>query len=334
MDGIDITRNNAYGDWRSNQGTIVATKPAGMTNVEFGKRMNEILEKTFGVHDAFLPPSEEDENANKQACYMEQHRIDGSNLNLPIQNMSRQEVFPGYTTFVDKGKWHEYEQRYGEIALVHSTINAASIPQILRTGLMSTSERLLFGNSEVGLSSVADLRLGGGESVFTCAVTANSLRTTEDEIGTYGGTLIVLKPELMDRTDMYAYGDDNFGRTDPITFDQRLTPEELLSQISEKGINQMSGNEQMFKHGIPVEAIAGISVSRQADKEKMIATLHADGITAVNGVIIEDFIHVTTCLSQVLDIAHGRPPRETRITNSAIDPNDLSQIDLDPFDII
>ena len=72
----------------------------------------------------------------------------------------------------------------------------------------------------------------------------------------------------------------------------------------------MTSNEQMFRTGIPVEAIAGVSVGSPEHREQLITSLHESGITEVNGVPVEDFVQIAGRLSQIIDVAHGRPPRE------------------------
>ena len=84
----------------------------------------------------------------------------------------------------------------------------------------------------------------------------------------------------------------------------------------------MTSNEQMFRTGIPVEAIAGVSVGSPEHRERLITSLHVSGITEVNGVLVEDFVQIAGRLSQIIDVAHGRPAREYKPPEPTYSGND------------
>lgn len=317
INGLEVTVARRDSNWRTLDGVVninlLEQNEDGtpVDNDELGRRADAAMRDLFGVEDAFSTPETVDEMEYKVNRYTWHHRIEnGQEAYVPIDKLVRQEVYPGYSTIVEPGKSKEYERKHGEIALVHQVQNDAVLPKLLRNGLMATHERFRRGVKAVGMSSEADLGTGGADSVFVRTVTEKSLKEGRDDESTYDNTVLVLKPELMDRTDWYAYASDQYGTTDPATFDTRLTPDGLLERLGEQGWGWMTSNEQMFRTGISVEAIAGVSVGSPEHREQLIASLHESGITEVNSVPVEDFVQIAGRLSQIIDVAHGRPPRE------------------------
>ena len=103
-----------------------------------------------------------------------------------------------------------------------------------------------------------------------------------------GYRLIIDEAEL-GRTDWYAYTGDNFGTTRPSTLHSRQGSEEFV-----KGQNRSfkSGNEIMFRQGIPTESIQKIRCSGDYERDKLLKAFRDAGITSVNGIPIEDFVEV------------------------------------------
>ena len=84
----------------------------------------------------------------------------------------------------------------------------------------------------------------------------------------------------------YFFNFDNFGRAGPAQFgDRKLIPEmkSTLRSLS-------SGNEMMFQHGIPVDALRGVVIPDAATRGRIIRQLREAGITKVNGKPIEEFV--------------------------------------------
>lgn len=327
--GLEVTVARRDSNWRALDGIVNISLPeqeqdgTPVGNDELGRRANAVIHDLLGVEDAFKSPDRLSETEYKVARYSWQHKIeDGAEAYVPVDKLVRQEVFPGYSTIVEPGKHEEYERRHGEFALIHQVSSDAVLPKLLRNGLMATHERFRRGVKAVGMSSEADLGTGGADSVFVRTVTEKSLKDGKDDESTYDNTVLVLKPELMDRTDWYAYAGDQYGTTDPSTFDTRLTPDGLLERLGEQGWGWMTSNEQMFRTGIPVEAIAGVSVGSPEHRERLITSLHVSGITEVNGVLVEDFVQIAGRLSQIIDVAHGRPAREYKPPEPTYSGND------------
>lgn len=316
--GLDVLIARRNSNWRALDGVVSINLPeqdtttdAPISNDELGRRADAVMRNLLNIEDAFISPDHMSEVKYKVARYAWHHKIeDGTGANIPVDKLVRQEVFPGYSTIVEPGKYEEYERRHGEYALTHYVSSDRMLPKILKNGLMATHERFRRGVKAIGMSSEADLSTGGADSVFVRTVTEQSLRGGSSDDSTYDNTIIILKPELMDRTDWYTYAQDQYGTTDPSVFDARLSPESLLAQLNRRGWRQMTANEQMFRTGIPIEAMAGVSVGSPEHREDLIKSLYESGITEVNGAPVEDFIKVAERLSQIIDIAHGRPPRK------------------------
>ena len=104
-----------------------------------------------------------------------------------------------------------------------------------------------------------------------------------------GYRLIIDEAEL-GRTDWYAYTGDNFGTTQPSTFHSRQGSEEFVRGQKE-GYYQ-SGNEIMFRQGIPATSIQKIRCPGERERSRLLQAFRNAGITEVNGVPIEDFVEV------------------------------------------
>jgi hypothetical protein len=150
--------------------------------------------------------------------------------------------------------------------------------------------------------------------VFVRSVTERSLRDDQDG-SIEDQAIVVIKPDVMDRTDWYAYAHDRYGSTDPRIFKDRLSPDQLLETLNDRGWNGSVRNEQMFRTGISTEAFAAIAVGTEEHKQNLVAMLQKQGITEVNGRPVDEFVQVAGRLSQIIDLAHGREPRALESPN-------------------
>ena len=199
--------------------------------------------------------------------------------------MDREEVFPGYTTLIERGKHEEYLRRYGEdVRAIHQLYigSAKSIYRILTQGLMCTTERYSRGVIKNGLSSTKDMETGGGDSVFT-RIASKAQR----ERGR--GTVVVFKPEVFDRTDWYSYGTDRYGSTSNDTFNGRLSPDTIFAKTTDPNGHYLSGNEQMFRTGIGARFVEHIEVDPHS-RDEIITELRSMGLEKIDGRTIEEII--------------------------------------------
>ena len=272
---------------RTALGLIKAEVPSNIEPELVEQSLRTILEEDLSIPSALSEVTRESEHNYKTARYKWQHVIDGELTPEQIAKadaLEYEEVFPGYTTLVEKGKHKEYIEQYGDEArathLLYSE-SFKSIYRVLTQGLMSTTERFSRGVIRSGMSSATDIDTGGADSVFTRITNSNHRKQIH-------GNLVVLKPEIFDRTDWYAYDSDNYGSTHEENFANRVTPEEAIAEVS-NGEDIVCSNEQMFRTGIGANFIESIIVS-PGNRNKYINWLKEKGMEKFDGRDIEDVI--------------------------------------------
>ena len=149
---------------------IVLNDGDQLTDEQIGEKINTILIKELDISSGLDAPDFLAEKEYKQARYKWHHKE--TELPEGIENrLMRQEVCPDYFTFVEKDKYKEY-QDIAPYAVYHSICDPAMLPRIIKSGgLLSTHERYRRGLIKDGMSSVGDMKTGGGDSVFTRIVT-------------------------------------------------------------------------------------------------------------------------------------------------------------------
>ena len=100
---------------------------------------------------------------------------------------------------------------------------------------------------------------------------------------------VVLKPEIFNRTDWYAYNVDSYGSTNEAHFAGRLAPEEIFQRTMGDLKHYSADNEQMFRTGIGVDYIEAIEVD-ELDRDELLEGLREKGLSEVNGRPIEEVI--------------------------------------------
>ena len=273
---------------RTAMGLVKVEVPSGTDPEATEQILGEILEKDLGIPDALGEVTEEAEREYKMARYKWQHVITGDLTPEQMdqaEKLHREEVFPGYTTLVERGKHEEYLGRYGEdIRAIHWLYmgSTKTIYQILTQGLMCTTERYSRGFMKNGMSSIDDMRTGGADSVFTRI--ANKSRRGEMD-----GAVVVFKPEVFDRTDWYSYSYDKFGSTDDESFARRFSPDAIFTELTTPQDYDLSNNEQMFRTGIGAGFIESIEVD-SSSRDEIIAELRSMGLEEINGRPIEEVV--------------------------------------------
>lgn len=284
--------NQGDGHIKTANGLVRVEAPIDMDAITMQKILSKIMQEDFDIPDALSPVSEQSMEEYKIARYKWQYNI--ANQLTPEQtetakSLEYAEVFPGYTTLVEKGKHQEYLTKYGkEIRAVHynKSKDVESLYHILTKGLMSTTERYSRGVIRSGLSSDGDMNSGGADSVFT-RILENPDNNITGGINS-GNYMIVLKPEIFDRTDWYSYSEDRFGSTDKRVFWGRLSPDEILSKITTEHFCLL--NEQMFRTGIGANYIESIRVGGSQSRQEIIAKLQSMGLEKVGDKSLEEII--------------------------------------------
>lgn len=273
---------------RTAMGLVKVEVPSGTDPEATEQILGEILEKDLGIPDALGEVSEESEREYKMARYKWQHVITGDLTPEQMEQaekLHREEVFPGYTTLVERGKHEEYLGRYGEdIRAIHHLLtgNAKSIYRILTQGLMCTTERYTRGVMKNGMSSIIDIDTGGADSVFTRVA-------NEAQRGKMNGAVVVFKPEVFDRTDWYSYNSDSYGSTEDSDFVRRLSPDTVFDNTTNPNSYYSSCNEQMFRTGIGAGFVESIEVDFNS-RYGIITELRSMGLEEINGKPIEEVV--------------------------------------------
>lgn len=286
-DGVISRKRNTSNLVRAAIGLVQMEVPKAMDEATAQQAMDEIFRQDLGVEDALGEVSETAERAYKIARLKWQYKLedlDAEQLEC-AEKLTRREVFPGYSTFVESGKHNEYLAKYGEdVRAVHmlNSMSVDSVYRVLTTGLMSTTERFSRGVVKNGISSVLDIDSGGADNVFTRIMNA-------EQRGKIQNHAVVLKPEIFDRTDWYAYNVDSYGSTNEAHFAGRLAPEEIFQRTMGDLKHYSADNEQMFRTGIGADYIEAIEVD-ELDRDELLEGLREKGLSEVNGRPIEEVI--------------------------------------------
>ena len=210
-------------------------------------------------------------------------------LTKRVGNLVTQTAFDGYSTVVEQGISKEYSK--AGLRYVWAGVNSddAVVSILQGKGFMSTNTRSLAGMDFTGASPESDMGTGGSDSVFT-RIGVQMKKGSQprfDNCYMGGGYRIIISPEVMERTDWYAYDHDNYGSTSDLA--SRSTPLDFINSMATK---YRSGNEIMFRRGIPKEQFTGIVCPSDVKRAKLLDKLKKAGITKVNGVPIQDFVRV------------------------------------------
>ena len=286
-DGVISRKRNTSNLVRAAIGLVQMEVPKAMDETVAQQTLDEIFRQDLGVEDALGEVSERAERDYKIARLKWQYKLE--NLDAEqlerAEKLTRREVFSGYSTYVEDGKHEEYLAKYGEdIRAVHmlNSMSVDSVYRVLTTGLMSTTERFSRGVVKNGISSVLDIDSGGADNVFTRIMNAEQRSKIQNHA-------VVLKPEIFDRTDWYAYNVDSYGSTNEAHFAGRLAPEEIFQRTMGDLKHYSADNEQMFRTGIGVDYIEAIEVD-ELDRDELLEGLREKEISEVNGRPIEEVI--------------------------------------------
>ena len=286
-DGVISRKRNTSNLVRAAIGLVQMEVPKAMDEVVAKQTLDEIFKQDLGVEDALGEVSERAERDYKIARLKWQYKLDDLDAKQleRAEKLTRREVFPGYSTYVEDGKHEEYLAKYGEdVHAVHmlNSMSVDSVYRVLTTGLMSTTERFSRGVVRNGISSVLDIDSGGADNVFTRIMNAAQRSKIQNHA-------VVLKPEIFDRTDWYAYNVDSYGSTNEAHFAGRLAPEEIFQRTMGDLKHYSADNEQMFRTGIGVDYIEAIEVD-ELDRDELLEGLYQKGLFEVNGRPIEEVI--------------------------------------------
>jgi hypothetical protein len=212
--------------------------------------------------------------------------------------MPSREVFPGHFTAVNPAQAEEYK-KLGVQYLFAGVGSLESVVKILGgDGLMSTLERYDRGIIVNGASSAEDIKTGGADYVFTRMVTKDAGTTRIDYAFAAGQYQIQIDPQILERTDWFAYASDTYGNTESSSFTDRQYGEDLVKSLVRSsyygGSSFASDNEVMFHRGISKESFSGILTQSSHAKTALIEALQAAGIDQIGGKPLDEAIKVQT----------------------------------------
>lgn len=208
-----------------------------------------------------------------------------------------EEVFDGYSTYMDYDALNAYKK--AGLEYVWSGVREAdSIVAMIKSGGMQSSKRRIsngfMGN---GSSMSSDFRTGGADSIFTRIATKGAYKKDDRYRYSYcgGKYQVIYKPEVMARTDWYAYNYDNFGDVRNISGSKPA-----LEFVKDMNRKYMADNEIMFRHGIRLEDWDGIDTRSQWDKDILIEGLKKEGIDRINGIPLDKFVRINETVGKPL----------------------------------
>lgn len=213
-------------------------------------------------------------------------KAEGINPNQ-VDKWSRKEVWPGYFTHLDEAG-AEMMKKAGADHLFAGVPQVDGMVGILSgDGLMSTTERYRNGIFRNGASSSEDIRTGGAEQVFTRLVTKQQVKEKQHYSNSFAGGpyVIKIKPDVLARTDWYAFDHDNYGRSED--YSNRKGRTEIVESLKAAW---RPGNEVMFRHGITLDHFEEVRAKTEQHRQELIEKLKAAGKTKINGKPLEDFI--------------------------------------------
>lgn len=216
-----------------------------------------------------------------------------------LKGMTREEVFPGFHTYVDKKAAKAYKDA-GAAYLYHGITGGAGgftgkIDRLLAMldggGLQATKYRYNNGKFAGGASSSSDMGTGGADSVFLGLVTDHAKKNSSDFNG-WGPPYLLFDQEIMGRRDWYGRTSDTFGDTSPAHVKSEKGAVDFVKHLN--GAGYYSSNELMFRGGVPTTAMRGIAVKNTTQRGQVINALKAKGYHTINGVPVEKFVQVAT----------------------------------------
>lgn len=217
-----------------------------------------------------------------------------------LETIEEQEVLPGYSTHVMKGRWKKLAK--GKLRfLEHGISGVDDLMSVLQTGLLGIHERNLHGIEHTGASYPSDVGSGSGDGVLVQPVCESGLKSPITSQGWSKSYQAILAPDVMDRLDTYTHPGDRFGACK--RGDQRWEKREPDDdQFAKLAGHHNSGAETSFRRGVQLDKILRITVQNTPTRNDLIKVAKKRGIQEVNGVPIDDFIVVADDTVTMKDI--------------------------------
>jgi hypothetical protein len=172
------------------------------------------------------------------------------------------EASPGHLSVIVPGQSEAYARR-GVRGVYHTISKSEIFAYIANDGaLMSTKDRLAVGKVFRGMSSDTDLRTGGADYVFTRQVTEPM---GNPSMSSMRGGAIVMKSDVLDRADWYAYSGDKYGTT--LTGD-RGDPSQAVTEMAQKSYDALKEAGDSSVNGKTFEQWFENLIKKQTDRRQ------------------------------------------------------------------
>lgn len=217
--------------------------------------------------------------------------------------MYQQELEPGYKVWAVKGL-SDTLRKVNAVGLMAGVGNGGQLAQacntaaaLLKGGFKSTQRRYQAGLIGAGGSPAKDLKVGGGNSVFTRMITKSLLNEPVGKFTFNGHIQVLLTLDALERGG-YAYASDLYGTKVAPNYSERsnfITLAKLYEENQGKPIPEdledtefidnfnYTDNEVCLKNSIPPQYIKGLMVVSEDAKKKLIEALEANQLIAKIG---------------------------------------------------
>lgn len=169
-------------------------------------------------------------------------------------------------------------KKHGLHSMYHQFDLDITGPLFKAGNLMCTTTRWSKGVLKSGMSSTTDLGNGGATEVFMrCHTNQSASQSTWYN----SKPAVVFSPELLTRLDCYCHSSDKYGSKLPGVFDERISPAQLLKQLSQV---YQSNHEVMMYDAVDLKDAEYIVYS---NPQEVIYRLKQAGITNIGGKPLE-----------------------------------------------
>lgn len=206
-----------------------------------------------------------------------------------ITDMKLQNVFDGYSTYIDEIALAEYEK--AGLQYIWSGVNSAdAVVGILKSsGMASSRGRCQMGFVGDGASMSADFASGGSDNVFCRIGVKSPGKRRFDDCYKGGRFRLIIDKHEMARTDWYAHARDAFGESSDKAMFSRLSALDFIKAMKQK---YNTSNEIMFRNGIRKENIRSVTCNDETMRLDLIRAMRNAGMTEVNGISLDEFVRV------------------------------------------
>jgi len=231
--------------------------------------------------------------------------IADTGVDVDLDQVVEEEVFPGFTTFVDKGRYRRlYDQGFRFIV---QGIKDRVVASVCTSGVLGSNERASRGIGSVNeTSKEADIASGGSDQALNYLITEAKLGQDFGAGQPFVGSVqAVIHPREIGRLDYFFHPCDGWGTTAPYDtgsasgewWRDRVTMDKAIELL--QTTKKSSTTEAAVRTGIPRQSILRITCSSEQLRTKLINTCTGSGVQDCNGVPIEDFIVVERNMGEV-----------------------------------